>query len=123
MKISSFNPLILSKDAEAAVKLFEDLGFETRHTPDADTGKSVVTTTSMKNADGFCVDVADVKSVERDFIIIRMNVDDFDAARAELEAKGFVPNNGGNVTVNASSKSMMLISPSGFAFDLCQHIK
>lgn len=32
MKITSFNPLIVTKDAESAVRLFEELGFEKRHT-------------------------------------------------------------------------------------------
>ena len=31
MKITSFNPLIVTKDAESAAKLFEELGFERRH--------------------------------------------------------------------------------------------
>ena len=28
VKISSFNPLIISRDAENIIKLFEDMGFE-----------------------------------------------------------------------------------------------
>ena len=32
MKITSFNPLIVTKDAESAIALFEELGFERRHT-------------------------------------------------------------------------------------------
>ena len=35
MKITSFNPLIVTKDAESAIKLFEALGFERRHTKDS----------------------------------------------------------------------------------------
>ena len=31
MKITSFNPLIVAKDAEPVIKLFEELGFEKRH--------------------------------------------------------------------------------------------
>ena len=34
MKITSFNPLILTNDIENTVKLFEDLGFERHHTKD-----------------------------------------------------------------------------------------
>ena len=33
MKITSFNPLIVTKDAEAAIALFEALGFERPHRP------------------------------------------------------------------------------------------
>ena len=32
MKITTFNPLILTKDSESVIKLFEALGFEKRHT-------------------------------------------------------------------------------------------
>ena len=34
MKITSFNPLISTKDAASAIQLFEALGFERRHTKD-----------------------------------------------------------------------------------------
>ena len=33
MKITSFNPLIATKDAEPIISLFEALGFEKRHAP------------------------------------------------------------------------------------------
>ncbi len=33
MKITSFNPSIVTKDIEAVVGLFEALGFEKRHIP------------------------------------------------------------------------------------------
>ena len=32
MKITSFNPLIITKDAAPVIELFEALGFEQRHT-------------------------------------------------------------------------------------------
>ena len=31
MKITSFNPLIITKNAADTVKLFEELGFEVKH--------------------------------------------------------------------------------------------
>jgi len=34
MKITSFNPLIVTTDHEKTIKLFEELGFEKRHTKD-----------------------------------------------------------------------------------------
>ena len=80
MKITSFNPMILTSDADGAIRLFEALGFEKRHAPTVDTGKSMVTSTYMKNADGLCVDVAGVQDLPRDMTIIRMNVDDFGEA-------------------------------------------
>ena len=33
MKITTFNPQIITKNAEPIVKLFEKLGFEKRHNP------------------------------------------------------------------------------------------
>lgn len=33
MKITSFNPLIVTKDAEVTIALFEALGFERPHRP------------------------------------------------------------------------------------------
>ena len=35
MKITSFNPLIATKDAASTIALFEALGFERRHTKES----------------------------------------------------------------------------------------
>ena len=121
MKITTFNPMILSPKADELITLFEELGFEKRHSPTVDTGKSLVTSTRMKNADGFCIDIAGVASLPKDMTIIRMNVDSFDEAFEMLTAKGFKQQ--GPTVELPSSKSAMMVSPSGFAFDLCQHIK
>ena len=123
MKITTFNPMILSKDADAVIAIFEALGFEKTHAPTVDTGKSMVTSTRMRNADGFHIDIADVKSVPQDMTIIRMNVDDFDEAFEMLTAKGFTHAGGEQAVETKSNKSALMTSPSGFAFDLCQHIK
>jgi hypothetical protein len=121
MKITTFNPMILTAHAEDVIKLFEELGFEKKHAPTVDTGKSMVTSTRMTDANGFHIDIADVKSVPRDMSIIRMNVDDFDEAFQFLQSKGFT-NSGGEQTVETdNNKSALMTSPSGFAFDLCQH--
>ena len=56
MKITSFNPLIVTKDAESTVKLFEELGFEKRHTKEQ-ISLSNATDIRMKDANGFHVDV------------------------------------------------------------------
>jgi hypothetical protein len=52
-----------------------------------------------------------------------MNVDNFEEAYNFLKSKGFVNPRGDNTVDTKSNKSAMLRSPSGFAFDLCQHIK
>ena len=122
MKITTFNPLIVTKDAENAIKLFEELGFERRHSLDASTGKNDFTNVRMKNADGFYVDISNVP-VPQDLTLIRMNVDDFDAAYKFLLDKGFTNVQGDKTVDTNTNKSAMMKSPSGFAFDLCQHIK
>ena len=123
MKITTFNPMILSPKADEAIKLFEELGFEKKHAPVVETGKGQVRSIRMKNADGFHIDIADVKSMPPDMTIIRMNVDDFDEAYDMLEKKGFTHPGGKRAVETESNKSALMTSPSGFAFDLCQHIK
>ena len=120
MKFTSFNPLIVTKDAAPVIALFEALGFEKRHTNKNIDDKDI-TNVTMKDANGFHVDVAQA-DVPRYLTIIRMNVDDFDEAFAFLIDKGFT-HPSGRVVESKSSKSAMLVSPSGFAFDLCHHIK
>ena len=51
MKITGFRPLIVTKDAENVKKLFEDLGFEHRHTKTGIEGGEN-TAYAMKDADG-----------------------------------------------------------------------
>ena len=118
MKITNFSTLIVSKDAENIVKLFEDLGFEKRHKNDP---TETISNITMKDSDGHQVDVAKV-DVPQDRTLIRMNVDDFEEAFEFLKTHGFT-NASDRIVETASSKSAMIVSPSGFAFDLCQHIK
>ena len=40
MQITTFNPMILSPKADEVIKLFEDLGFEKRHSSVSRTGKT-----------------------------------------------------------------------------------
>ena len=122
MKITGFNPLIVTKDAEAAIKMFEELGFERRHSLDANTGTTDFTSVRMKNAEGFYVDIANLP-VEQDLTLIRMNVDDFDEAYNFLLSKGYTNPRDGQTVDTKTNKSCMMKSPTGFAFDLCQHIK
>ena len=39
MKITGFNPLVITPKFDDAVKVFEDLGFEKKHAPVTETGK------------------------------------------------------------------------------------
>ncbi len=125
MKITAFNPLIVTKDSAPIVKLFEELGFEVRHDLKANTGEKGIDSIRMKDANGFYVDISEVEnfSAPQDLMLIRMNVDNFDEAYKELTDKGFVNPAGDHKVETKTNKSAMLRSPSGYAFDLCQHIK
>lgn len=124
MKITTINPLIVSKDAENIIKLFEALGFEKQHSITFAEDTTDITSVRMKNADGFAVDVALADDLQRDLSLIRMNVDDFDEAYQMLLDRGFKNPRGVEHEVDTpTNKSAMMISPSGFAFDVCQHIK
>lgn len=125
MKITSFNPCIITKDAESVIALFEALGFERRHTK---TGINDEDITSVRmrytNEDGkvFHVDVTQAP-VPRDITSIRMNVRDFDEAYKLLEAKGFTNAQGEKITNTGSSVATMMVSPSGFAINVGEHIR
>ena len=78
----------------------------------------------MKDAGGFYLDISQ-PGVEfpRDVTAIRMNVDDFGVAYQLLLAHGFKNFYGDDTVATKSSKSAPMISPSGFAIILIQHIK
>ena len=122
-KITSFNPQIITKDAEAVAKLFEEMGFEKRHNPKG-IGDLDVTGIRMKDANGFYLDISQPDmQMPRDLTAMRMNVDNFAEAFELLTAHGF-KNFYGNETVSTkSSESAIMISPSGFIINLVQHIK
>ena len=126
MKITSFNPQIVTKDAESLIALFEALGFERRHKK---TGINDAGITSVRmrytSEDGkvFHVDIAGSPHVPRDITSIRMNVDDFDEAYRMLEEKGFKNAQGDRITNTGNSKSTMMVSPSGFPISVTEHIK
>ena len=122
MKITSFNPLIVTKDSEAAIALFEALGFERRHIKE---GISInnVTDVRMKDANGFHLDVSQGTG---EWTMIRMNVDNLEEAIAFLEARGFhkARHEAANKTVDTgSSKFNIMVSPSGYILAVSQHIE
>ena len=121
MKITTFNPLIFTKDAKPLIELFEALGFERTHTKEGINSEST-TNFRMKDANGFHVDITRVVKLDRDMTIIRMNVDDLDKAYALLTAHGFKAVDG-STSLTSSSKSVLMASPSGFAIDIVKHIK
>ena len=122
MKITAFNPLILTPNAADAVALFEELGFTQAHTKTGIEGD--VTSYDLKLGEDFRVDVAQVDSMPQDMTVIRMNVRDFDEAYDFLISKGFKNANGGDkITDTGSSKATLMLSPSGFGISLAEHIR
>ena len=123
MKITTFDPIIVTPDFDNVVSLFEALGFEKKHAPVTDTGKQKMLSFRMKHPEGYHVDVADSPDAERDITYIRMNVDNFDEAYDIFMAHGFTNPRGDGTIDSKSSKAASLISPSGFRLALVQHIK
>ena len=124
MKITSFHPSIVTKNAEETIALFEALGFERRHTK---TGiNDHVTSVTMKytGEDGkeFRVSISDAP-VPQDITSIRMNIRDFDEAYQFLEERGFKNAQGDKITDTGTSKATMMVSPSGFPINISEHIR
>lgn len=123
MKITTFNPQIITKDAESLVQLFEELGFEKRHDQEG-IGELSVEGIRMKDANGFHLDISQpAMEVPRDLVAIRMNVDNFDEAYQLLLSRGFKNFYGEDTVHTRTSQSAFMISPSGFAINLIHHIK
>ena len=123
MKITGFSPLIMTNDSESVGKVFEALGFEKKHEK-KDVTEKHDSGFRMKDAEGHGVSVAQVDRIPRDMTAIQMNVDDFDEAIEILSAHGFKNMRGdGDVIDTGSSKTAVMISPSGFAVNVVWHIK
>ncbi len=125
MKITSFNPLICTRNAEDVVKLFEALGFEITHTKENLNGEDILEY-RMKDVNGNHVDVSsagDRMPMPNDLTVIRINVDDFDEAMKFFTDRGFFNPLGDRTLDGGTSKDAILLSPSGFGIRLIQHIK
>ena len=122
MKITGFRPLIVTKEQENVVALFEALGFEKRHTKtDIEGGANVAIV--MKDEMGNHVKVVKGVTIPQDLTIISINVDNFQEAYDFFIGKGFTDPRGGKVTDTSSSVDTMLVAPSGFGVSISEHIK
>jgi beta-lactam-binding protein with PASTA domain len=123
MKITTFNPLIVTAQSDDLIKLFEELGFEVRHEKkelDSVASRDV----RMKDENGHHVDIVQVDQMPRDLAQIRMNVDNFEEAYELLSAHGFKNNRpDSSISEDETGKGIGMISPSGFIIALAQHIK
>ena len=122
MKITGFCPQIVTKDAEAVLKLFEALGFERRHTK-TDIEGGANTNFNLKDANGNRINIASSETIPQDLTGININVDNFQEAYDFLIARGFINPRGDKVTDTSSSRATMLFAPSGFAVTISEHIK
>ena len=122
MKISNLSPMIMSPDAEKVISLFEELGFEKRHTKTGLNGEGI-THVRMKNEDGFPIDISAVDRLPQDVPAIRMNVDNFDEAYDFLVERGFKNTQGEKIGESKSGKGTAMVSPTGYVIVLSHHIK
>ena len=122
MKITTFNPSIITKDAEPVMKVFEDLGFQQTHNK-AENVDVEFSAHRMKDENGFHVDVVDVPMIPQTYSAIRINVDNFEEAYEFFISRGFRDSKFAGPGTTASSKYAYLVSPTGFVLDVCQHVK
>lgn len=122
MKITSFNPNILTPNADDVIAVFEALGFQRAHNT-VGINDSDISSVRMKDDNGFHVDITKIEKLPQDRTIIRMNVDNFDEAFEFLTARGFKNGQGDKVTVSSSSKATTMVAPSGFTISLIEHLK
>lgn len=122
MKITGFCPLIVTRNADEAAKVFEDFGFEKRHTK-TDIEGGANTNYALKDAAGNRINVASSEVIPQDLMAVNINVDNFQEAYDFLIAHGFVNPRGDKVTDTSSSRATLLFSPSGFAVNIAEHIK
>ena len=116
MKITTFDPVVVTGDSEATIELFEALGFEKTHHP-------IPAIFRMKDANGYHIDVVNNKEFSQDKMYIRMNVDNFDEAYEILSEHGFTSNTEVEMRDSAAHRGAIMDSPSGFTIVLMQHIK
>ena len=118
MKITSFEPSIVTTNAAPILELFEALGFEKQHSKVGEQFNG----TRLKDANGFHVNVTQVAALPQDVTAIRMNVNSFDEVYELLTARGFKVM-GGGYTDTGSSHTALMEAPSGFFINPCEHIK
>ena len=122
MKITAFNPMIMTPKADDVIRLFEELGFEKRHVKTGLNDEGI-TNVRMRDANGFHVDISAVDRLPQDMTSIRMNVDSFEDAEQLLTAKGFTNIQGDKVGESPSARGTGFVSPTGFSIVVSQHIK
>ena len=89
MKLKTFNPAIVTRNAEAVIAFNERVyDFKVIHKTENYLGTTDVEYV-LENPDGFRLDVIYVKDQAVDCHAMRVNVDDFEAALEEYKKEGF----------------------------------
>ena len=122
MKITTFNPLIFTRDAKPLIELFEALGFERTQTKKGINNENT-TNFRMKNADGFHVDITQTDQIQSDRCSIRMNVDNYDEAFTLLKEHGFENYQDLGAVDTGSSTLTIMKSPTGASINISEHKK
>ncbi len=122
MKITTFNPSIITREAAPVIALFEALGFQQTHNK-AENVEIEFSSHRMKDANGNHVDVVEVPMIPQTYTAIRINVDNFEEAYDFFMSKGFRESKIAPPSTTASSKYAYLVSPTGVIIDVCEHIK
>ena len=122
MKITGFSTIVVSKEPEKLIEVFEDLGFEKVHLK---TGieNGANDSTALKDENGNRINIASSKVVPQDITAVNINVDNFQEAYDLFISHGFVNPRGDKVTDTSSSKATLLFAPSGVAVNIVEHIK
>ncbi len=113
--------MIITKDAEPVKRLFEELGFETRHDV-LGTTETDYRLVVMRDEDKHRVDIAELET-DKGSMFIRMNVDDFDEAYEKLIQNGYVNTRGDRIVRTSSAVEATMVSPTGHVISLIQHKK
>lgn len=121
MKVKTFYPSIVTPDLPGVLASMEGFGFSVAHKK-LDVSETHNTNLILKDENGNRVDIVSTKALPRSVVTIRVNVDNFDEAVAELTAKGY-QNRRPDGVETASSRSTMMLSPEGIMFLICEHIK
>lgn len=122
MKITTFNPMIMTPKADDVISLFEELGFEKRHVKTGLNDEGI-TNVRMRDENGFHVDISAVDRIPQDMTSIRVNVSNYQEAFDFLTERGFKNVQGEKVGESASSKGTAMVSPNGFTLVISEHFK
>ena len=122
MKITGFNPSILTSNPDDLIRLFEDLGFEKSHSDDAEEG--IVRGSARMKYKDFRLDITSTDRFPKDKTLIRMNVDDIEEAYKLLQSHGFRNAMGDGVIIEAEHfRGAHMAAQSGLEIMVMQHRK